>query len=219
MPEEEEQREQEEESSGQSSGDEESSGGDGEESSSGEGEESSGGDGEESSGDDGDDSSGEEGDDSSGEEGDDSSGDDGGESESSGEAGQKVGDVMASDPVTVEPSASIEEAAEKMKESDVGALLVVDGDELKGIVTDRDIAVDAVGEGEGKVEDAYSSDPATVSPDDDIDKAIELMREEKVRRLPVVEDGKPVGIVSLGDLAIEADEESVLADISEAPPS
>jgi CBS domain-containing protein len=135
------------------------------------------------------------------------------------DSGRTVSDVMTGDPATVEPSATVEEAAQKMKESDAGAVLVVDGDELKGIVTDRDIAVDAVAEGEGgdaKVEDIAAADPATVSPDDGIDKAIETMREHKVRRLPVVEDGKPVGVVSIGDLAAEADESSVLGDMATA---
>jgi CBS domain-containing protein len=145
--------------------------------------------------------------------------DDDASAESGDDSGRTVRDVMTSDPVTVEPSATVEEAAQKMKESDAGAVLIVDGDELKGIVTDRDIAVDAVAEGEGgdaKVEDVASTDPATVSPDDEIDKAIETMREQKVRRLPVVEDGKPVGVVSIGDLAAEADESSVLGDLAGA---
>lgn len=138
------------------------------------------------------------------------------------DSGRTVGDVMTGDPVTVEPSASVEEAAKKMKESDAGAVLVVDGDELKGIATDRDIAVEAVAEGEGsdaKVEDVMTSDPTTVSPDDDVENAIDVMREEKVRRLPVVDDGKPVGVVSLGDLAEEADASSVLGDMAASEPN
>src|SRR5918992_1587783 len=80
--------------------------------------------------------------------------------------GQKVSDVMTSDPVSVEPGDSIEDAAEKMKENDTGALLVVDGDELKGIVTDRDISnAVAEGKGDGKVEDVASTDTTTIDPD------------------------------------------------------
>jgi CBS domain-containing protein len=168
------------------------------------GDEGGGGDG--GGGDDGDDS------------GDDSGGDDDG---GDGDSGRSVSDVMSGDPVTVEPGDSIEDAAAKMKEADAGAVLVVDGDELKGIATDRDIVVDAVGEGESdaRVEDVMTSDPTTVSPDDPIDKAIEVMRDEKVRRLPVVEDGKPVGVVSLGDLAEEADASSVLGEMASAEPN
>ncbi len=129
-----------------------------------------------------------------------------------------VSDVMSKDPKTVEPGDSIQDAAKKMKEADAGALLVVDGDDLKGIVTDRDIVVNAIAEGntDAKVEDVCSSDTTTIEPDADLKDAIEKMRDAKVRRLPVVEDGDPVGIVSLGDLAIEADDDSALKDISGA---
>ena len=132
-----------------------------------------------------------------------------------------VRDVMTENPASVEPSASIQDAAAKMKEADTGAILVVDGDELKGIVTDRDIVVNAVAEGnsEAKVEDVCSADATTIEPDADLRDAIGLMRENKVRRLPVVEDGQPVGIVSLGDLAIAADDDSALKAISEASPN
>ncbi|HEX8645641.1 MAG TPA: CBS domain-containing protein [Thermoleophilaceae bacterium] len=129
-----------------------------------------------------------------------------------------VSDVMSKDPKTVEPGDSIQDAAKKMKEADTGALLVVDGDDLKGIVTDRDIVVNAVAEGNGdaKVEDVASTDATTIEPDAELKDAIAKMREAKVRRLPVVEDGNPVGIVSLGDLAIEADDDSALKEISGA---
>jgi CBS domain-containing protein len=129
-----------------------------------------------------------------------------------------VKDVMTENPESVEPGASIEDAAKKMKSADTGALLVVDGDDLKGIVTDRDIVVNAIAEGKGdaSVEDVCSSDTSTIEPDAELSDAIGKMREAKVRRLPVVEDGSPIGIVSLGDLAIEADDDSVLKEISGA---
>lgn len=129
-----------------------------------------------------------------------------------------VKDVMTEKPESVEPGASIEDAAKKMKSADTGALLVVDGDDLKGIVTDRDIVVNAIAEGntDAKVEDVASTDTTTIEPDADLSDAIEKMREAKVRRLPVVDDGEPVGIVSLGDLAIEADDDSALKEISGA---
>lgn len=156
----------------------------------------------------------------SAESGDDTSTESGGDDDSGDDdSGKTVSDVMTSDPVAVEPGTSVEEAAQKMKEADAGAVLVVDDGELKGIATDRDITVDAVAEGEGsdaKIEDVMTSDPATLSPDDDIDKAIEVMRDRKVRRLPVVDDGKPVGVVSIGDLAAEADDSSVLGEMATA---
>jgi CBS domain-containing protein len=149
-----------------------------------------------------------------------SSSDDDGDDGGDGGGGETtVGDVMTKDPVSVEPGDSIEDAAKAMKEKDTGALLVVDGDELKGIVTDRDVAT-ALGEGnaDAKVGDVASTDTTTIKPDDSLADAIKKMREADVRRLPVVEDDgdKPVGIVSLGDLAIAADDDSALKDISEA---
>lgn len=134
-----------------------------------------------------------------------------------------VRDVMIDEVASVEPSDTVEDAAKRMKESDTGALLVVDDGELKGIVTDRDIVVKTVAEEERpaktKVEEICSSDTTTIEPDASIDDAIRALRDAKVRRLPVVEDGKPVGVVSLGDLAIERDADSALADISAASPN
>lgn len=136
---------------------------------------------------------------------------------------KKVSDVMTENPETVEPSDSATEAAKKMKEADTGALLVTDDDELKGIVTDRDIVVKAVAEGKDPddvdVDDICSTDPKTIEPDADVRDAVKKMRDADVRRLPVVDDGKPVGIVSLGDLAQAKDKDSALADISSASPN
>jgi CBS domain-containing protein len=134
-----------------------------------------------------------------------------------------VKDVMAENPQSVEPSDSVADAAKKLKEADIGALLVTDGDELKGIVTDRDIVVGAVAEGkdpdDAKVEEVATTDVTTIEADADLEAAVKQMREADVRRLPVVEDDKPVGIVSLGDLAIALDDDSALADISASSPN
>ena len=136
---------------------------------------------------------------------------------------QSIRDVMTSDPKTVDFEAPITEAAQLMRDNDTGAILVTENDELKGIVTDRDIVVNALAEGnsDAKVEDVASTDTTTIKPDAALTDAIQKMREADVRRLPVVEDdgGKPVGIVSLGDLAIEADDDSALKDISQASPN
>ena len=133
-----------------------------------------------------------------------------------------IRDVMTGDPKTVEASATVQEAAQVMDSSDVGAVLVVENGEVQGIVTDRDIAVRVVAKGEGpdcSVREACSTGLETLSPDDSIDDAISKMKKADVRRLPIVDDGKPAGIVSLGDLAIATDSDSALADISEASPN
>jgi len=135
--------------------------------------------------------------------------------------GQAIREVMTSDPVTLASDASAVEAARRMREADAGAMLVTEGDELRGLLTDRDIVVRAVADGrnpaEVQVGEICSADVQALAPDDDVARAIELMRERHVRRVPVVEGGRPVGIVSIGDLAIERDRESALADISAAP--
>jgi CBS domain-containing protein len=99
-------------------------------------------------------------------------------------------------------------------------VLVAEGDDLKGVVTDRDLVIRGLAAGgdpaQSKIGGIASSVTATVGPDDTLDKAAQIMRERSVRRLPVMEDGRPVGIVSIGDLAMEKDSESALADISAA---
>jgi CBS domain-containing protein len=133
-----------------------------------------------------------------------------------------IRDVMTETPATVEPSATVQEAAKLMAEQDIGNVLVVENGEVQGIVTDRDIVVRVVAEGEGpdaSVREACTTDLETLSPDDSIDDAIKKMKQGNIRRLPVADDdGKPVGIVSLGDLARAKDSDSALADISAAAP-
>ncbi|MFE1028964.1 CBS domain-containing protein [Streptomyces sp. NPDC058818] len=136
---------------------------------------------------------------------------------------QYVRDIMTGDPVTVEPQTSVTAVARIMRDQDLGAVLVTDGDELRGLVTDRDLVVRCVAEGgdpeQTTVAGACSDDVVTVRSDDELNHAVELMREHAVRRVPVVDDGRPVGIVSLGDLAMERDPESALGDISVARPN
>lgn len=134
-----------------------------------------------------------------------------------------VRDVMTSDPKTVEAGDNVEDAAKLMAEADIGAVVVVDDDKVAGIVTDRDIVVRVVAAGENPsktdVSDAASGGADTIEADASIDDAVKLMREKDIRRLPVVEDEKPVGIVSLGDIAKEQDADSALGDISSAEPN
>ncbi|MEV5875335.1 CBS domain-containing protein [Streptomyces sp. NPDC052101] len=136
---------------------------------------------------------------------------------------QQVREIMTTDIVTVEPLTSVVDVARLMRRADVGDVLVVDEGHLRGVVTDRDLVVRIMAEGgdpgDRTVVSACSEDLVTVAPDDDVDQVIGLMRERAVRRVPVVEGDRPVGIVSLGDLAIERDPGSALGDISAARPS
>jgi CBS domain-containing protein len=128
---------------------------------------------------------------------------------------------MTPDPVSLGPDGTATEAATQMRDQDTGAILVVEGDDLTGIVTDRDIVVRAVAEGidpdDCRIGDICTRDPESLSPDQPVEEAIRILRDSKVRRVPVVEDGRPVGVLSIGDLAIERDTDSALADISSAP--
>ncbi|MBV7697403.1 CBS domain-containing protein [Streptomyces sp. TRM70350] len=136
---------------------------------------------------------------------------------------QQVREIMTTDLVTVDPQTPVRDVARRMRDGDIGDVLVVEGDRLRGLVTDRDIVVRLLADTEdltGKaVRDACSTELVTISPDDDVDQAVRLMRERAVRRLPVVEGGRPVGIVSLGDLAVEQDPDSALGNISAASPN
>jgi CBS domain-containing protein len=133
-----------------------------------------------------------------------------------------VEEVMTRDPRTVSASDMIVDAARVMNEADIGDVIVVEGDEIKGIVTDRDIVVRAIAEGRDpqstSVSDVGTPSVETIEPGASVDDALRKMREADIRRLPVVEDGRPVGIISLGDLAVEREPDSTLADISAASP-
>jgi CBS domain-containing protein len=134
-----------------------------------------------------------------------------------------VQDVMTTDPVALDASEPVTEAARRMKDDDIGDVIVMEGGQVCGVVTDRDIVVRVLAEGrdpnQARLSDVCSRDLATVSPGDDLTMAGDLMRDRAVRRVPVVQYGSPVGIVSIGDLAIERDPDSALSHISAAPPS
>ncbi len=136
---------------------------------------------------------------------------------------RKIRDIMTGSPTSVSPELDIVTVARAMRDEDIGAVLVAEGDEMKGLVTDRDLVVRGLAAAgdprEMKIGGLASSATATIGPDDSVDKAAQIMRERAVRRLPVVEDGRPVGIVSIGDLAVEKDTDSALADISAARPN
>ena len=135
---------------------------------------------------------------------------------------QSIKQLMTKDPIALDCDAPVTDAAKAMDISNIGDVIVLDDGNICGIVTDRDITVRVVAKGldpqSTKLSEICSKDPTTLTTDSSADEAVSLMREKAIRRLPVVEDGKPVGIVSLGDLAIERDSDSALAEISEAPP-
>lgn len=136
---------------------------------------------------------------------------------------QVVRDVMSSRVVTCTPNTPIRDVARKMRDEDIGDVVVTDGDQLRGIVTDRDLVVrclaDTADVSNAKIADCLSSDVVTIPANTSTKEAAKLMAQRSIRRLPVVEDGRPVGIVSLGDLAIENEPKSALAGISAASPN
>lgn len=137
---------------------------------------------------------------------------------------QTIREVMTPNPVSVAVDATARDAAQAMRDSEIGDVIVIDeSDEVLGIVTDRDLALRVVAEGRSPAEtvigDICSQELHSLSPEDSVGDAVKLMTGKSVRRLPVIEGGRPVGIVSLGDLAQTQDPESALADISAAPPN
>jgi CBS domain-containing protein len=135
------------------------------------------------------------------------------------EQGGKVRDIMTSAPVGVYYSQTIGETARVMRDNQVGSVLVVNDGALAGLVTDRDLVVRGLAEGEGPdspVGPLCTGDLIGVAADADLAQAAQLMRENAVRRLPVINDGQVVGIVSMGDIAISEEGDSALAAVSRA---
>jgi CBS domain-containing protein len=132
-------------------------------------------------------------------------------------------EIMTRNPVTVQTNDSVIAAARSMRDGNIGDVVVLENGTVCGILTDRDIVVRALAEGHdpaGTTVGAICSRELTMlSPGDAIGDAVAVMRRKAIRRLPVVDGGRPVGIVSLGDLAVEDDPESVLGGISAAPPN
>lgn len=134
---------------------------------------------------------------------------------------QNIRDVMTPNPMALSASATVIDAARAMRDADIGDVLVLDANEnVYGIVTDRDVVVRVVADGRNPSEvelgEICSKALVTLGSADSVEDAVRIMREQALRRLPVVEGAKPVGIVSLGDLAVARDPESALADISAA---
>jgi CBS domain-containing protein len=136
--------------------------------------------------------------------------------------GAKVRDLMTPGPIGVDYHQTVGEAARTMRDWGIGAVLVVNGQSLYGLVTDRDLVVRAVAESSGPDEAVGPLSSANLigaQADADISEALRLMRQHAVRRLPVIDDGQVAGVVSFGDLnpnPLQDDPASVLAEISQA---
>ncbi|ALA69299.1 hypothetical protein GT50_03175 [Geobacillus stearothermophilus 10] len=135
---------------------------------------------------------------------------------------QTVRDVMSTDVQYCTPLDNLYEVAVKMRDFNVGAIPIVDDGRLVGMITDRDIVVRGMAEkrpGSTAVTEVMSRDLVTLSPDDSVQKAADMMAHHQIRRLPVVENGRLVGIISIGDLATNrySDERAgrALSEISE----
>ncbi len=132
-----------------------------------------------------------------------------------------LSEIMTHDFSTIEPDASVQDAAQIMRDLNVGALPVCEGKKLLGMITDRDITVRAVAEGEDPevclVSQVMSHDPAWCYEDQHVGDALQLMGQRQIRRLVVVNRHmEPVGVVSLGDLALRdrASTDTTLEEIS-----
>lgn len=116
-----------------------------------------------------------------------------------------VKQIMSTDCVTVTPKDNVYEIALKMKQHDIGFIPVVEGKKLLAVVTDRDLVVRGFAdkkEGSTAVMEVVSQNPTTITPDTPVGEAAKIMARDKIRRLPVVENGELVGVVAIGDLAI-----------------
>jgi CBS domain-containing protein len=135
-----------------------------------------------------------------------------------------VKEVMTANPVCLDEHAPVLDAAKAMRDKNIGNVIVTRSGRVFGILTDRDIVVRCLAQDKdmrsctcGEV--ATSDDVVTVARNATVDQAVKLMRDRAVRRLVVVDGEKPVGIVSLGDLAQERDRASALGQISAAAPN
>lgn len=130
---------------------------------------------------------------------------------------------MSAAPVSMAATESVSAAARAMKEHGIGAVLIIADGRLRGLVTDRDIAVRVLAENRDPVTtrlgDICSTELAVLGPDDDVEQATRLVRQLAVRRIPVVQDGVAVGVVSVGDLALDKDRSAALSQVGAARPN
>ena len=136
---------------------------------------------------------------------------------------KKCYEVMTANPLTCLPTETAQQAAQKMRDADAGPIPVVEGREsarLLGIVTDRDLALRVVAEGKDPgsttVADVMTTDVASVNRDDNVEKAIDLMKRHQVRRIPVLaENGALVGIIAQADIALRVSKDAVTGEVVE----
>jgi CBS domain-containing protein len=135
----------------------------------------------------------------------------------------KMRDIMSPAPVRMSAAEPVAAAARAMKQYGIGTVLVMADGRLSGLLTDRDIAVRVLAESRDPemtcVGEICSTELAILGPDDDVEQATLLVRDRAVRRIPIVQDGTPVGVVSVGDLALERGEFSALSRVPAAPPT
>ncbi|AEI42433.1 CBS domain-containing protein [Paenibacillus mucilaginosus] len=131
-------------------------------------------------------------------------------------------EIMTTDCAVVTLQDNIFEAAVKMKQEDTGFIPVVDGRKLIGVLTDRDLVIRGYAEkhsGSTAISEVMSGRVVSVGPETTVDEAAKVMAKEQIRRLPVVENGELIGIVSIGDLAVrnkyEDEAGQALSQISE----
>ena len=133
---------------------------------------------------------------------------------------QTIAEVMTTDVEVVRPEETLRDAARAMADLDVGSLPVCDGRRMIGMVTDRDITIRGVAEGKGPdapVRDVMTDDVVWCIDTDSVDEVLQQMSDAQVRRIPVVDkDRQLVGIVALGDIALEEEDDvdETLRDIS-----
>jgi signal-transduction protein with cAMP-binding, CBS, and nucleotidyltransferase domain len=134
-----------------------------------------------------------------------------------------INEIMTHDPRMVDARSSIMDAAREMRDGDIGALVVMQDGNIAGLLTDRDIVVRALAEGRDTnstmCSDICSTNLQTMTPDQTLADAAGMMRDNYIRRIVIEQDGRPVGMLSIGDLAVERDPESALAEISAASPN
>lgn len=138
-------------------------------------------------------------------------------------ASSTVSEMMSAEVETCEPASTLHEAADKMHRQQIGDVVITEDGQLRGLLTDRDIVIRAIAEGKDPettpVSEICTTEVSCLAPEDPADQAVQLMRSEGIRRIPVVKDQQLVGIVSLGDLALQRDPKSALAEISGAVPN
>jgi CBS domain-containing protein len=141
---------------------------------------------------------------------------------------RKIRDIMTANPETVTEKDSVRDAARIMKQRDTGIVPVVDGKKIIGLITDRDIVVRIIAEGKdasnAKVNEAMTKNVRSVKEDASVDDVLRIMKSAEIRRVPVVnKNDEIVGIVSIGDLAVETNQDGkvgkAIEDISEARPN